>query len=238
MPTDTALVLLILFGSSFVRSLVGFGDALLAMPLLLLVVGLDVAVPLVGLVAVVVAVILLSLNWREVEFRSLGPLLATALLGAPIGVLLVKSLEGEWLIHALGVLLILFGGYRLIGPRLPEVRHPALTLPLGLLSGIFGGAYNVSGPFALLYAGLRGWSPRVFRASLQGFFIVTSAAIAVSQGVAGFWTPQVWNLFLLSLPLVVTANLGGHLLASRVPSTWLERLISTGIALIGVALVA
>ena len=236
MTPEIALALLILFGSSFVRSLVGFGDALLAMPLLVLLLGLETAVPLVGLVAVCIAVILLGLNWREVEFRSLGPLLAAAIVGAPLGVVLLRSLEGEWLIDALGVVLIVFGLYRLVGPRLPQLRHPGLTLPLGFLAGIFGGAYNVSGPFAVLYGGLRGWTPRVFRASLQGFFIATSTAIALSHAAAGLWTVEVWHLFLLSLPLVLAANLLGHRLAGQVPGELLGRLISAAIALIGLGL--
>lgn len=235
---DDSLALLVLFGASLVRSTVGFGDALLAMPLLVFLLGLGTAVPLVGLVAVVVAVILLSLTWREVEVRSIVPLLIASIAGVPLGVILLKSLEGEWLIDILGVVLVFFGLFRLIGPRLPALRHPGLPLLLGFLSGLFGGAYNVSGPFAVLYGGLRGWTPQVFRASLQGFFIATSLAIALSHGVAGLWTAQVWRLFLLSLPLVVAANLLGNSVAKRVPSALLEKLISGAIAIIGVGLIA
>ena len=237
MPIESLLAILILFGSSFVRSLVGFGDAMLAMPLLVLLLGLEVAAPLVGLVAVFIAVILLSLTWREVEFRSILPLLAAAVVGAPLGVVLLTNLEGEWLIDILGVMLLCFGTYKLTGPRLPAMRHPAVALPLGLLSGMFGGAYNVSGPFAVLYGGLRGWSPSVFRASLQGFFIATSLAIALSHAAAGLWTVEVWRLFLSSLPLVLAANFLGNYLARRVPSALLEKLISGAIAVIGLSLI-
>ena len=218
------------------RSLVGFGDALLAMPLLVLLLGLETAVPLVGLVAVAIAVTLLALTWRSLDLRSLTPLLVASVAGVPLGVVLLKSLEGEWLIDLLGVVLVFFGVLRLIGPRLPTVRHPAAALVLGFLCGLFGGAYNVSGPFAVLYGGLRGWGPQVFRANLQGFFIVTSLAIALSQGLAGLWSVQIWRLFLFALPLVLAANFLGNRLANAVPSLWLGRLISMAIALIGVGL--
>ncbi|RLD04929.1 MAG: sulfite exporter TauE/SafE family protein, partial [Chloroflexota bacterium] len=41
--STTLLVLAILFLSTFIRSALGFGDALIAMPLLAIVVGLQVA---------------------------------------------------------------------------------------------------------------------------------------------------------------------------------------------------
>ncbi len=47
----TALVLVVLFCSTFIRATFGFGDALVAMPLLAMVVGLKTATPLVALVA-------------------------------------------------------------------------------------------------------------------------------------------------------------------------------------------
>ena len=46
LSSTTLIVLVILFLSTFVRSALGFGDALIAMPLLAMVVGMHVATPL------------------------------------------------------------------------------------------------------------------------------------------------------------------------------------------------
>ena len=137
MSFDDTAVLLVLTLAAFVRATVGFGDALIAMPLLTLLVGLEVATPLVGLVSVSTAAVMLASSWREVDLRSIAPFLAATAVGVPIGVLTLARLEGALLITGLGILLVAFGVYKLLGPDLPAVRHPALTVGLGLLAGLF-----------------------------------------------------------------------------------------------------
>ena len=237
MTLDLTLVLLIVTVAAFVRATVGFGDALLAMPTLALVTDLSTATPLVGLISVSTAAIMLLLSWQALDLHSVLPLLAATVVGIPVGVVVLRRLEGEGLIIVLGVLLVGFGLYRLARPNLPGVRHPALTFTLGLLSGLFGGAYNISGPFVVLYGGLRGWSPEVFRASLQGYFIVSSLIIAASHGVFGLWTGEVWRLYGFALPLTVAAILTGNALANRVPKKGLERLITAAIIVLGIMLI-
>ena len=236
MPQDI-LVLLIVFFAALVRSTVGFGDALLSVPLLTLLIGLDNAAPLVGLISVSTALLMSGLSWRNMDFRSVLPLLAAAVVGIPIGVFFLRSVGGTWLIHVLGVFLALFGVYRLLRPNVPGITHPALAPVLGFVGGMFGGAFNISGPFAVLYGSLRRWPPEVFRASLQGYFIVTSLTIATSQGIAGLWTARTWTLYAFALPLTFTAILAGNALANRVPSERLERLISLTVVILGVTLI-
>ena len=192
---DDSAVLIVLTLATFVRSTVGFGDALIAMPLLTLLVSLEVATPLVGLVSVSTAGVMLVSSWQKVDLRSVAPFLAATAVGVPLGVLMLTRLEGAFLITGLGILLIAFGMYKLLGPDLPAVRHPFFTIGLGLLAGLFGGAFNISGPVFVLYGGLRRWPPAVFRASLKGFFIVISTLIALSHGVTGLWTEQVWRFY-------------------------------------------
>ena len=155
MLPDFAAVLIVV-AAAFVRATFGFGDALLAMPLLALTIGLGAATPLVGLVSFSTAVIMLLLSWRAVDVRAVLPFLVLAAVGIPLGVVFLKRAPSAWSLGALGVFLIGFGVYRLLSPRLPDIKHPVLTFLLGLLSGLFGGAYNTSGPFAVLYGSLRG----------------------------------------------------------------------------------
>ncbi len=236
LPADVAVLFIVTF-AAFVRATVGFGDALIAMSLLVLVVSLEVATPLVGLTGVSTAVLMLLLSWQKVDMRSVAPFLGASAIGIPIGALLLVRFSGDALIVTLGVVLMSFGLFRLTQPPLPALHHPVLTFGLGVLSGIFGGAYNVSGPVAVLYGGLRRWPPEVFRASLQGYFIATSLLIATSHGATGLWSAQVWRLYAFALPLTVVAIFAGHKLAKRVPQGRLERLINVAIVVLGLTLV-
>ncbi len=237
MPSADLAVLLIVTLAAAVRATVGFGDALIAMSLLVLVVGLETATPLVGLLGISNAVIMLFLSWQKIDMRSILPFLGASAVGIPLGAFLLTRLSGDGLIVTLGVVLVAFGLFKLTRPALPALRHPALTFVLGVISGLFGGAYNVSGPVAVLYGGLRRWPPEVFKASLQGYFIVTSLLIATSHGVAGLWTQEVWRLYVFAVPLTAAAIFAGHKFAKRVPQRGLERLINVAIVLLGFTLI-
>jgi uncharacterized membrane protein YfcA len=57
----------VLFVAAFIRSALGFGDAVVAMPLLAMAVGLRTATPLVAFVGPTISLLILARDWRRVE---------------------------------------------------------------------------------------------------------------------------------------------------------------------------
>jgi len=86
-----ALVLLIIFSSTFIRSAFGFGNALIVMPLLVLILGTKIAAPLVALVGIVIALVMLLRDWRELDFQTAVYLILSTLVGIPLGLFFLKS---------------------------------------------------------------------------------------------------------------------------------------------------
>src|SRR3989339_2086255 len=83
------VILLVVFVSALVRTVLGFGNALVAMPLLALAgIGMKTATPLVALLSLVLAIAILLQGWRKVDIRSAWRLLATTALGIPIGTII------------------------------------------------------------------------------------------------------------------------------------------------------
>ena len=62
-------VLPTVFLSSFVRSAFGFGDALIAMPMLVIFIGIDEATPLVALISYTIAILVLIKNWAHADLK-------------------------------------------------------------------------------------------------------------------------------------------------------------------------
>ena len=111
-------VLVILFVSTFTRSSLGFGDALIAMPLLTLVVGSQTASPLVAFGASTIAITILLGGWQRVDMRAAWRLIVSSLVGIPIGLFFLKTAPESIVKVILGVVLIGFSLYNLIAPRL------------------------------------------------------------------------------------------------------------------------
>ena len=232
-----APVVAVLCVSALSRGLIGFGNALVAMPLLALFCPIQIASPLVGMANLTGILVILVGNWRSVNLKAAWRLILACLVGIPIGLLFLKTADDTIVRFVLGAILIGYGLYNLISPKLPYLRNEALSWPFGLVSGILGGAFNSNGPPIVIYGGLRRWPPESFRATLQGVFLPTNLMVIASHAVAGLWTPDVLKLYAYSLPPMLLATLIGIRFGKRIPKEQFHRIVYGFLAAMGTLLI-
>jgi uncharacterized membrane protein YfcA len=225
MLSTILLTVLALFLSTIIRQISGFGFALVSMPLLTLLLGIRAATPFVAISSVTVGLLMVSSNWQEADRRILFQLFGVALLGVPLGVLLLGYLPEEWVKRGLGFLLVFYSLYALFQPELPLVQNAFITLICGFASGVLTGAYNTGGPPIIVYGTLRHWSREQFRSTLQLFFLLVSTLAVIGHGLTGLWTTQMWWLYLYSLPGLFLGHLVGDKLHRIIPSHLFSRII-------------
>lgn len=235
---NTVYVLVVIFVATFVRSTLGFGEALVAVPLLALRLPIQVAAPLAVLVSVLVAGVIIAQDWRRVEVRSAIGLVMAALPGIPLGVLLLAKTNDHVVKLILGVVIIAFSVYSLAGRAKAHLQHDhwGWLVGCGFLSGILGGAYGMNGPPLAVYGALRRWSPQHFRATLQGYFFPVSLVGLVGYRAMGLWGPGVTRYFLLSLPAAIVAILLGRATNLRMKDAGFFRGVYFGLVVIGAVL--
>ena len=83
------LVFLIVFFAIFTQSLTGFGLALISMPLLTALLGVETAAPLVALFGLLAEVILLLYFREAVNVRVIWRLIVASIVGVPVGVVVI-----------------------------------------------------------------------------------------------------------------------------------------------------
>lgn len=232
----TIIVLSIVFISALTRSTLGFGDALIAMPLLAMAVGIQIATPLVALIASTIAITILLRNWRSVDVGSAWRLVVSSLVGIPIGLVFLKGAHENIVTALLALLIISFALYSLLKPTLSFPTGDGSAYAFGLLAGILGGAYNTNGPPIVIYGALKKWPAKSFRATLQGYFFPTGLSIVIGHGLAGLWTSEVLHLYLVSLPIVFLAILLGGRLNSSIPAGKFDRYVHIALIIIGTML--
>lgn len=227
-------VLSIIFIGALIRATFGFGDALIAMPLLALVVSLQIASPVVAFLSIVIGTTMLVLNWSKVDFKTAWRLILSSAVGIPVGLYFLKTIPEEYIKALLGVVLVLFGGYNLVKPKLPACSGSWLAYVMGFLGGIFGGAYNANGPPVIIYGRLARWEPDRFKATLQSYFMPTAAFIFMGHGLSGSWTSPVLALFGYSFPVIIAAIVLGTWISKKIPPGVFDRLVYA--AIIGMGL--
>jgi len=81
MDSTTQQVLLVVFVATMIRSTFGFGEALIAVPLLALTIPIEIAAPVAVLLSITIAGIVVVQDWRKIHFSSTGWLLASTFPG-------------------------------------------------------------------------------------------------------------------------------------------------------------
>jgi len=234
------LIMAAVFIGAFIRAIFGFGEAVVSMPLLaLLSVDLHTSISLVGLAGLTVALFTVVSSWRDVEKPTLVRLVMGALIGIPLGLLLVIQLPASIVTVGLGVFLIVYGSYSFWKISLAKVSQKSKlqakfwAIPAGIVSGTLGSAYNSHGVPVVVYGTLRRWEPKRFRGTLQAHFLISGIFIVVGQALGGLWTQDLFLLFGLSLPAIIVATLLGMILYKRIPNEKFERYVFLLLVVLG-----
>src|SRR3954469_19651760 len=101
-----AWVLGVVFLATLVRSAFGFGEALVAVPLLALLIPVGVAAPLAVLLSVTVAGVILAQDWHQVHARSAWRLVLSTLPGIPLGLVLLTGVAERHVKGGLAVVIM------------------------------------------------------------------------------------------------------------------------------------
>lgn len=218
--------------ASAAQAVTGFGSALIAVPLLALV---------VDPVAAVVAMTVLSLGLtstgavRErahIDRRAVVFFGATGLLGMPLGLLALRVLSARQLTLLMavvvGVLVVLLA----VRVTIPSGRTARWVT--GVSSGALLTSTGMNGPPLVVTLQAMGMPPRPFRATLQGVFIVQDIF-----GVAGFLlvgSVDATALFLAATGVVgipIGWWLGDHVFR-RMSAETFRRVVLVGLAMTAV----
>lgn len=226
----------VLFLASLIRSAFGFGEALVAVPLLALTMPVEVAAPVAALVSITVAVVVLVQDWSEANVRSAGWLVLATVPGILLGLLVLSAVAGAIVKAVLACVIIGFSLWSLTSKRSHALTDDRFAWLFGFSAGVLGGAYGMNGPPLVIYGALRGWSPGNFRATLQGYFLPASLLGMGGYWFAGLWTAAVSHYYFTSLPLVILAIFIGRSMNRRMQGPRFLLYIHVGLIVTGTVL--
>jgi uncharacterized membrane protein YfcA len=224
MDPTVLLSLAVIFFASLTHGLAGFGAALVAMPLLALWMDIREATPLVALLTLTInAVFLAGLRKSLVAGRVYG-LLAGAVAGVPLGIVFLRYGDPRLLEIVLGAILVLYALQALFGKTAGRIGRGGALL-LGAVSGFLGGAMNVAGPPAVVFAASQPWSKEEIHVSLQLYFIVAGVMITSGHAISGLTTAATLRMYGVLLPACLAGCGAGYALHRRVGRDLYRRLI-------------
>ncbi len=234
---ETAFLLVVIGVAAGMQALSGFGFALLAVPVLVVVVDLRLAVIVVTLVSTVSTIV----QWWESRRVPVGPLvrrlLVSSVVGMPLGLWALATLDQRLMKALLGAavlagvaLLAWHGGSA--ATLASDRRHP-LDLPAGVLSGVLATATSTNGPPLVFLLRVRGLEAREFRATLNRIFTISGVASLVMFAAAGQVRASDLPTAALAVPVMLLGVAVGIRARPRVPEAAFRRLTLTLLTLSG-----
>ena len=239
MGTVVIYILIISFIATLVRSTLGFGESLVAVPLFSIVIPMETAVPLSVLISVLIALVVVIQDHKQIHLYSAKWLILFSALGIPIGIAVLIYGNEFWIKIGLGILIILYALYAMLVKNTFHLEKDSRVwlFICGFLSGILGGAYGVNGPPLVVYGNMRKWTAKDFRATLQGYFLPASFIGIIGYVFKGLITLELLKYFMISLPAVLPAIFLGRLLNHRLKDGSFFRYAYIGLLFIGMFLI-
>lgn len=218
----------------FVNGIVGFGAALVAMPIVAAGLDMQLAVSTCGLVVLSLNV-QMAWNYRQhLDSCGIRAMFLGGLPGAVSGVLILKNVPESGLKLGLGALLVAYSIWGLSGT---QVNKRKLAAPWGMLAGFLstglGTAFGFNGPPLAVYLSLRGGTQQQIKAALGAFFIVSGLFIVAAHALAGLYSAQSLTLLAVALPSVSIGAWAGMRVSGRMQDLIFQRILFLMILIMG-----
>lgn len=227
----------IVFLGFFILGIAGFGSALIIVPLLAWSWPLSVVVPLALLMDVPAALLHTGLNFRQVVWKELPPLLPSIVIGSIAGVAFAALSPGNWPLVLLG-LYVLWVGVQ--GLRAKSIAMPNPTKArhfFGFMMGWVETMFGTAGPVVLAWLSVRLADPYLVRATMPMALVgISSIALFMLLISGNLSDSALWQSLLYLLPIALSGVWLGHRLAMKLKSEIFKPVIYCFLCISGLVL--
>lgn len=202
-----------------VYGVTGFGSAITAMPVLVLLVPLRVAVPLMLVFDLVSGLLLGLRNRRHVVVGEWRRLLPCMLAGMALGVVALVRAPERLLLLLLGAFILAFAAWSLLARPPARPLAAGWALPFGAVGGVFTALFGTGGPFYTIYLTRRLDDKLALRATISVVLLSSAIARLVLFSGAGLYAqPGLPLLAAVLLPFALGGLYLGNRLHLRLPA--------------------
>ncbi len=209
---DLAVAVATLLVAGLIRGFSGFGSAMVNAPILSLLWGPTVGVPVAALIEFVPAIQLTHRAIPDAQWRTVWSMGIPALILIPLGSWLLITLPNDLVRRAIAAVVLLLVAVLWSGWRYRGQQTAPMSAGVGAVSGLLSGAVGIGGPPVILYLMASADRPVVLRANMIGYFTIVLVGLAVTYALIGLFGPiVVWRTLMLVVPFVVGIFVGAKL---------------------------
>lgn len=238
---------IVVLATNIIQCITGFAGTVLAMPFSIMLVGFDVARPILNVLGIVASVIIVAQKRQFVNKKELLKITCIMLAGMVPGFLIINhfSVNSGVLYKTLGIIVIGFTALGIIRSRRQDKNNvkkqnrlfiDIVMYGLLLISGIVHGMFVCGGPLLVVYANDKLKDSDEFRSTVSAVWIVLNSINMFTDIGAGRFNGNTVILLLISTAVLFLAMLIGNLIYKHMNKKAFMVLTYTLMAISGVSL--
>jgi len=207
---------IILFLASFIKSITGFGFALVLVPLLNLIFSPKISVPFDIILAGILNIILLIQCYRNIEINKITYLLIGSIIGLPFGAYILSNFDEKLLTIFISLITIILSILLSINKNIIFRENRSTLIGIGFISGGMGSSTGMSGPPIILLGLAQKWDKEKFRSNLIGYFTFINILTILIYMNIGIFTSFIIQLAIIEFPIILLGIFIGNRLKKKV----------------------
>ena len=229
---NTVVISLIACLAYGIESIFGFGGTIIFLGISGLLYDFNTLIKMAVFVGLASGLAVLIQSYKHLSYYHLFNILLLTLPGALIGTYLIDYLASQLLIKAFAVMLISYGFFNLIWPKIliPKIIKNSIIILGGLIQGIF----TIGGPFVLMGYKDNFENKQELRSTMAGyFFLINSLRAIFFMLIGGSYTEIVINYYPIAILVMISVWLG-YLVHRKIPDIMFKNIIIIAITIIGI----
>ena len=178
----------------------------------------------------------------KIDYQTLWPFLAGALVGAPLGVLALSRVDPDSFRRVIGVVIVANAAYLALSTKMGHITVPARAVrcvdgAVGLVSGVLGGLTMLHGILPAIWCTARGMDKLRSRLIYQPFILFSGGYVMLMVGVsASADIPKLVTYLITCLPALLAGMWIGSRIFSRLSELLFRRVLLLLLLVSGVAM--
>ncbi|MBX9710965.1 MAG: sulfite exporter TauE/SafE family protein [Xanthobacteraceae bacterium] len=202
--------------ASVLRGVTGFGFAVVATPLLALVLPPSVAVPVSMLLQIPAGLPIVITDWADTDFRIASIMFATSLPALIPGFYILAHASADVMRLIVGMTVVVSTVFLASGVRLDRPPRTSELFAAGAVSGLMQGAVAMSGPPVVVLFLASSWPIARCRATLSFFFLLLAVATLIVAFLSGLMTGDAGVIAIAGLPGLLVGQFLGARIFTRI----------------------
>jgi uncharacterized membrane protein YfcA len=230
---------LCIFAGHVIAGIAGFGNQIVALPLLAMVVGLAAGKCTLVVMGTIMYAILTA-RWHEhINLRQLGLIVALAGVGLIIGMYLFERLDQyeRAMRIALGAFVLFTGIQGLLWPTLLKLVPTPIARALVLGGGIVHGVFTTGGPLLVIYAQRAMPHKTEFRSTLGVMWLILNVGLMIGWTATHNWSDQTLTLCVVGLPFLFAGLTIGEYLHHKLDGPQFRTFVNVVLIINGLVLI-